>query len=557
MAVEAPAGREATRDGIGGDEMAPPWYGPMSLVELTLSCSALLVFGALIYLPHLLHGGLYTDDWSDAAAALYPPGGPGLLHAIEAFAQDISLSRPVVVVVLPLKYLVLGTHVKFLLASSIGLAILVAMLFYGILRVLAVPWYHSLTISALTLAFPWFDSTRIWETASLQTLAIAFAFAGFWLALIGLSRRSWAFHAGAGLLYLLSILTYEVTLPLIATAGIVYVLRAGWRDGRRRWGADLIVVLVAGVWNAAHTPKSVSSLSENLHHLREIVSRGGELLARTLYPAGVHVDSVAVLIVVGAIFAAGLAAYRFVPSTRATPGWNLGSWLSLGFAGVIVAALGWVTFIPADPYYTPSIFGVTNRVNGVAGFGLVLTAYAAAGIIGSLAGAIAGRRQASLAASLTVALGLGLGATYVHVLERHLGFWRSAYGLEEYGVGALQAAFPRLPHGTTVFAAGYPANVTLGVPVFGSTWDLKGMVQVTYEDNTLRAYPITEELGIQCRRRGIVAKAGEESMAVAPYGSARLLDLPTGRHITPRSQRQCAAVKPRFRPGPLYLGTTY
>lgn len=530
----------------------------MTLRELMLAWGALAVVAVLIYLPHELHGGLYTDDWADAAAALYPPGGSGPVHAIEGFAQDISLSRPVVVLVVPLKYLVFHTHVKLLLASSIGLAILVAMLAYGVLRVLGVPWYHGLAMSALTLAYPWFDSTRIWETASVQTLAIAFAFAGFWLALIGLSRRSWRFHAAAGLLYLLSILTYEVTLPLIATAGTMYVLRAGWSDGRRRWGADLIVVLVAGLWNAAHTPKAVSTLPGDLHHLRQIVSQGGELWARTLYPLGVHAHTAAVLMVAGAIFAVGLAAHRFVPSTRTTPSeWGMRGWLSLGFAGLVVAALGWVTFIPADPYYTPSVFGVTNRVNGVAGFGLVLSAYAATGVIGSLAARIAGRRQASLATVVTVVLGLALGATYVHVLERHLGLWRSAYDLEEKGVGQLRAAFPRLPHGTTIFAGGYPANVTLGVPVFATTWDLKGMVQVTYEDSTLQAYPITEELEIQCRRRGIVAKAGEESTPVALYGTARLLDLTTGRHLTPRSQRQCAAAKPRFVPGPLYLATAY
>jgi hypothetical protein len=529
----------------------------MSLRELTLSWAALLLVAILIYLPHLLHGGLYSDDWADASGALHPPGGPGLVNGVEHFAQKISLARPMVVLLVPLKYIALGTHIKLLLALSIGLAVLVAMLAYAILRVLGMPWYHSLLVSALTLAYPWFDSTRVWETASLQSLALVFAFAGFWLALIGLSRRSLRLHTGAVLLYLLSVLTYEVTIPLIAAAGIIYVARDGWRVGRWRWGADLAVVAAGALWNVAHTPKSVSTLSGDLSHLREIVTQGGELLARTLYPLGVQPHTSTVLVFLAAIFAVGTAVHLLTPSKRpAASGWGLSSWLLLGAAGLLTAALGWAMFIPADPYYTPSIFGVTNRVNGLAGFGLILLTYAAVGIVGSLCGRVAGRRLA-IGAAVTLVLAVALGSAYVHVLERHIRLWRDAYAMEQDGLNRVREAFPRLPHGTTVFTSNYPANVTLGVPVFATTWDLNGMVQVTYADNTVRAYPITEELEIQCRPHGIVAKAGEELEHVAPYGRARLLDLSTGRHLTPRTQRQCVAAKPRFGPGPLYLATAY
>jgi hypothetical protein len=529
----------------------------MSGRELTLSWAALLLLGALIYLPHLLHGGLYSDDWRGAAGALHPPGGPGLLNAVDFSAEKLSLGRPVVVLLVPLKYLVFGTHVKLLLALSVALAMAAAMLVYGVLRTLTMPWYHSLLLAALTLAYPWFDSTRLWETASFQSLAIVFAFAGFWLALIGLSRRSWRLHAAAAFLYLLSVLTYEVTLPLIAAAGIAYVARAGWRVGRWRWATDIAVIGVGAAWNAVHTPKSVSTPSGDLSHLGKIVDRGGELLARTVYPLGLDAHTSAVLSVLTLVFGVGVAVHLLTRRRSAEGGpWGLGSWLLLGAAGLLTAALGWAMFIPADPYYSPSVFGVTNRVNGLAGFGLVFLGYAALGIIGSLCGR-AKPRMPAVGIAITVGLAFALGAAYVHVLERHIRLWDDAFAWEQNGVNRLKNTFPRLPHGATVFASNYPANVGIDVPVFASTWDLRGMVQVTYADNTLQAYPITKNIEIHCRREGIVAETGQEHTRVAPYGTARLFDLSTGRHLTPRDQRQCSAEKPRFAPGPLYLTPSY
>jgi hypothetical protein len=527
----------------------------MTRRELGLCWAVLAFLGALVYLPHVLHGGFYSDDWWNAASTLYRPGGTNLANAFDFYAEKLTLGRPVIDLLLPLRFIVFETHVKLVLVASVGLAVLAAMLTYAILRVLSVPWQHSLLLAALTIVYPWFDSTRVWDAANIQTVAIVFAAAGFWLALIGLSRRSWALHLGAALLYLLSVLTYEVTAPVIAAAGIVYVARCGWRRGRGPWAADLAVVAAAAVWNGIHTPKSISGPAGALDHLLEMVPRGGELLARSLSPLGSHPHTTLVLLVLAAILGIGLGAYLLVPTLR-SPGWGLGNWLLLAAAGLLVAALGWAIFIPAHPYYTPSIFGVTNRVNGVAGFGLILVVYAAFGVIGSLIGELAGRRSA-VTLAVTLGLGVSLGAAYVHVLERHIGLWRDAYEMELAGLNGLREIFPRLPHGTTLFVSGYPANVTPGVPIFATTWDLRGAVQVTYADYTVRAYPVTEEVEFRCRARGMVPSGGEEVEPLAPYGTARLVDLETGRHLTPRDRSQCLAARPRFEPGPLYLASAY
>ena len=524
--------------------------------EIGLAWGSLCVVGLLIFLPHLLHGGLHSDDWADAAGTLYPPEGSGLLGALSYANTLLSSCRPVQIVFIPLKYLIFGTNPAYLIAVSIVLALLVACLAYAVLRNLRFPWYHAWLIAALTIAYPWYDSTRLWESANAITLAVAFALGGLWVALVGLSHNSWRLHIGAFALYLLSMLTYEITLPLIAVAGLLYTIRDSWRAARYRWGADLVAVVIAGLWARDHTPRTISSISVDLTHLRLIFEHGQDLLARTAYPLGALPHTSAVIALVGGVFAIGLIVYVLQShrSTRAAE-WGLRSWLLLGGAGLLVAALGWAMFIPADPYYTPSVFGVSNRVNGVAGLGLVLIVYAALGVIGSVAAELLDRRH-SLAVTLTLGLSLLLGAAYVHVLERHSSLWRSAYRLELVGSERLEAKFPSLPHGTTVFVSNYPANETLGVPIFGTTWGLNGLIKLRYEDDTLRAYPITEERGLDCLAEGI-AVGRKEEISPAAYGTARLVDLETGRHTTPHTRKECENDIAKYPAGPLYLTTGY
>jgi len=529
----------------------------MTARELMVAWGGLGILSFLLFLPHILHGGFYLDDWPDAAATLHPSDGSGLISVLSYFNSLLSSCRPVLIVFIPLKYLLFGTHIKLLLTLSVGLAFLAAALMYAILRVLRIPWYHAWVISALTVAYPWFDSTRFWESANPITLAVVFAFAGLWMALVGLSRNSWRLHAGAALLYLLSMLTYEVTLPLIAAAGLLYTARNGWRAARFRWATDLVMVAIAGLWNRTHTPKAVSSFSDNLDHLQQIFTQSGELLARTAFPVGVHPHTSTMLVGLATIFALGLALYFLLPRARIVASASgLRSWLLLGAGGLLVAALGWVIFVPADPYYTPSIFGVTNRVNGLAGFGLVLVVYAALGIVGSITGQLV-KKGPWIAPFITLSLALILSAAYVHVLERHSQLWRDAYRYETAALNTVHSAFPQLPHGTTVFAGNYPTNVTLGVTIFAATWDLDGAVKLTYADPTLRAYPVTEELPLECLANGIRVGGDEGGIDTARYGNARLINLQTGENSRPNSQSECLALKPEYAPGPLYLATAY
>lgn len=527
---------------------------PFSVGELVVALFALGAVTALVFAPHLRHGGFHLDDWSNAATSLQPGGSPHFGSAVRSFAE-FTIYRPVLVVYVPLTYFVFGMHMHYHLAWAAALAVLATTMFYGVLRTLGVPWIHALLISVLAIMFPWSDSTRLWATADQATLSIAFAAAGMLVALVGV-RRTWRWHAGAVLLYLLSILSYEVTLPLIMCAGVLYWLKAGWRAARWRWLADVVAALAAGIWNGSHTARTVFGLGADLKHLKQIVEGGEAVLGRSGLPLGPP-HATLVLCAVLAVLGVGLVAYRlFRDRFTAKSEWGLRNWLTLASGGIAVTVLGWVMFIPADPYYTPSIYGEANRVNVVAGFGLVLLFYGLFGIVGTLVGRVRAKSQ-WVAAGITILLGVTLLASYTHVLRRHIEIWDLAYAAERGAIITLQREIPRLPHGTTVFGSSYPANQVPGVPILAATWDFNGMVEMEYDDSTLSAYPILPEHRITCRAGGVTLELEGEPEVTARYGAVWLINLQSGGHSAPRSQRECRRVAHSYVPGPWYLSPSY
>lgn len=519
--------------------------------ELALAWALLFVLTVLAYGPHARDGGFTLDDWANGAGSLYSGGFDG---ALDYFA-DLTAYRPVLVLYVPLTYEIFGTSMGLHLAWAAGIGMAVSCLLYAILRTLRLAPVHAGLIAALVLIYPWFDATRFWATASQVTLGVAIAAAGLWVALIGLRRESWRWHVGALLLYVASLLTYEIALALIAGFGLVYLGAAGWRAARWRWATDLVVVVAGVAWVSSQTTRESGGMSQNLDHLEQIVRQGGELLGRTGWPLGLPRTSL-VLLSLLAVAAVAIVVWR-LDRGRAERGTAMTPWLLIGLGGLGVAAAGWVVFVPADPYYTPSVFGITNRVNGLAGVGLVMIVYAALGVLGSLLGRLADRRWL-VATSVTAVLAIGLGFAYKGVVERHGDIWSTAFRAQMAGLGQMKSQFPTLPDGTTVYAAGYPAYQTLGVPIFSTTWDVNGAIKLQYQDGDLAAFPVLPDMRLVCRREGVTLMLGPDPVGgTTPYGSARFLDVPTGRNATPHNPRQCRRQAPRYSAGPFYLSYDY
>lgn len=540
-----------------------PGRAPFSARELLVAWGLLGVLAIVAYLGHVRSGGFYLDDWSNGALSLQ--SGGSFLDVLHRY-WDLTSYRPVLVLYVPLSYQLFGAHMGLHLAWAAGLSVAVSALLYGVLRTLTMPRVHAWMVAALLLVFPWSDSVRMWSTAAQITLSMSFAFGGLWLALLSVERRSRRLQALSLLLYALSVLTYEVTLPVLLLAGALYRLRAPWSVAWRRWAADAVVLGLCAVWVGTQTNRDSAGLDAELDHLRQIFDAGGVMLGRGVLATGTQRTALAL----GLLLAAALVAvvlWRWLATGR-TRGDAL-RWLGFGVGGVVVAAVGWIMYIPADPYYTPSPFGVTNRVNGLAGTGIVLAAYSAAVVVGlavttvvtrvARAGEGAGRGPVLAGTVVAVALGAVLGATYLDVVHRHVKIWNQAYKVEAAGLGQIRGHFRDLPQGTVLYVSGYPAYQTLGVPIFSSTWDLNGMVKMQYRDGSLTAYPVLDGMTVACAADGALLKGPPGTPGGPPVAYSRviLFNAASGETARPRDAAQCRRVAPRFVPGPLYLSYEY
>lgn len=549
----------ADRRGAGprSAEGAWDWSLPPAR-EVILALLGLLALAAVVLGPYIANGGFFLDDWADSAGTLYTPGGHTLGNVLSYF-NDLFEYRPVLIVYTPLKYTILGTSITLNLIWITFMSVLVSLLVYTILRTVRLPWPHAGLIAALTVVYPWYDSLRFWVGTNPPLLGIFIAFAGIQVALVGVIRRSWRWHIAALVLYLLSVLAYELTAPVILAAGFLYVAMMGFRPALSRWAADVVVVAAGLLWVGTHTNRPVSGLSGDLEHLWDIVKGGRDMIAWTFYPLGSTPRTALVFAAIAVVLIAGLVVYargRRSGDDFSESGWGLREWLLLGGAGLAVAVLGWVMFIPADPYYTPSIYAATNRVNALSGYGLVILAYAVVAI-GVTAAAALWRPLRRWSALVTVALMLLLGAAWVHVLDRHAGSWEAAYRAERTALDRIERTYPELPPGSTVFASNYPSYQALGVPIFAYSWDLNGAVQDEYETSEVSASPVLPRTELQCRADGVGLSGEGAPETSGAYGSVKLIDLTTGFHVEPRNRRQCERVAAKFVPGPEYVQFEY
>jgi hypothetical protein len=216
-------------------------------------------------------------------------------------------------------------------------------------------------------------------------------------------------------------------------------------------------------------------------------------------------------------------------------------------------------FIPANPYYTPSGLGDVNRVNAVACIGLVMTVYAAIGVgVTLVVGFLPKGRWARYAWLAVPSLAVVLGATFVHVLERHIGIWDDAYANQVAAFENVERVDPHPAEGTVFYLAGAPSFQAPGVPIFESEWTFNGMVKVRYSNDQLNGYSTTLALTFACGPTGVeLVGSAATPPPITSYGDAVLVDALTGIHDRPQSRAACEKVIGEYGQGPLEVSSSY
>jgi hypothetical protein len=493
--------------------------------ELAVAFLALLLGGAAVFGPQVADGGFYWDDWQNSAN-VHIAGDPGLFSSLDrGTLRPVFGYRPVLTVMLVVEHWVLGQDKHLHLAMAVLFGVLTAWALYLLLRTIGLGRLDSAVPSALLLAFPWADSTRMWATASFDTLAVALYLLGAVLAVRGLRAppgRPRVLLTGVSLaLYLMASWTYEVVVAAVLASVALYLAVAPRREALRRFALDLGVVVVALVVVVTGTSRDPESLGTQVEHAGTLASQAFTLLARALVPAG---D------VPGIVGAALLVLACVVGLLRGERRWLVAA--GLGALGV---AAGYALFVPAAPYYEPLAPGTTTRMNVLAAAGYAVLVY-------SLVRLVAGPRPWVAAAICTL-----IGAGYViKVADDQEGWQRSARIQEQ----VLAAVPPPAPY-TTFYTFGAPIEAAPGVPAFSLPFDLKAAVQLRYRTHRVAAYPVAGSTVIRCEAGFVYPTGGTYGRRHGTrYGMAVFVDVPHRRAIPIRSRADCLRWRDRLGAGP-------
>jgi hypothetical protein len=512
----------------------------VSLIELLVVSALLAVLAVAVFGRHVADGGLYGDDWANLAVYEFADS-PRYVSSVDEFADRLG-SRPLLAALLPLPHALFGGEASGQLALALLLGLLTCVCFYLFLRAIPLAPLHAGVIAGLALIFPWADSIRLWATASLNTVALCFAFLGAFIALRGIEsdgRRRTAALIGSSALYALSVLTYEVASVALLLVGVLYVLRVPRATALRWWGVHAGVVTAALVYTAATTVKDVGSVGNRLADIPSYSRSALAIFSLSFVPPGtMHTAprAAAIFLLVGIV---GFAAWRWYVSRDA----RLGFWLA--FVAGSAIAVGSAYAFTLGAYLDPILAGLFNRGNIFAAFGMVAVIYGVAMLAGQLL------RDRRLLGVVIVGASISLvAAGYAVRVSDDIDAWDEAARLQKPVIrNATRAARAGLPN-SMILTFGYPAQVDGGVSIFDVHWDLDGALRVSTGGRVRDAFPIHERSRLSCGPRAMTISYPEIGDTVfVGYRATYFVDGRTGRSERVASRADCLSAGTRFQPG--------
>jgi hypothetical protein len=509
--------------------------------EALIAASLFALLALIVYGSYVAHGGFYSDDWSHAAGYRFADS-PRYLCSVAELEEFLG-GRPLSAVLMPIPQAIFGPHPAPHLGLAAAIGVLTSLCFFALLRTLAMAPLHAWMIGALALLFPWASSSRLWPTASINSLAVCSFLLGLIVALRGFDfhgRRGMAMHAAAVVLYLVSVLTYEVTAAAALLAGLLYLGRAPRSRALRSWLADVVVVSAALLYSLATTVSSrhVGGISERLEDLPDFVRESLLLLASALQPFGSMgrpLQALVLLLAGAAVFAALLRLPR--TGDPAIRYWL--RWVAIG-----AVAVGAAYFMFLGSHLFPRDPGIDNRVNVFAGLGFCLLVYA---LVACACHLLLKSRSAAVALTAIV---LVIGVGYAMALADERGKWVDAAEWQEAILADADRDLLPLPPGSTVVAFGSPSQTAPGVPIFNRPWDLHGALELRSQGAVQRAFPIYEGIEVTCGPRLLIDGGGGYGTFRIAYDALYFYAPKEGGEQV-GSRAACRRALGRYRPGPL------
>jgi hypothetical protein len=516
---------------------------PGPYAELALAATGIVVLAALVFGSHIRDGGFYSDDWSTASDVEFR----GYRGTVGFTFHDVIPGRPLLAAAQPLTHYLLGLDVTAHLAVGVLLAALASLSFFVLLRCLRVERPHALAMAALSLVFPWSVALRLWPIGAIDNLAVIAYFLGTATALtaLGLQQehrsKALTLHVVATILYVASVLTYQIAPALILASVVLYRTRVPLRQASRRWLVDWIAMLVVTAWSAKATSRvrEVGSVSDIVADVPRFVRDGLSIFAEMFLPPSVESALAKALVLVAAAAVVTLSIVRARGGSA-----PVRTWLVRGAAGAGAIALSYVMFLGSG--LQASYSGIDDRANALAAFGFVVAAYSLLVVLSLLV--LDARRRWS-AACIAAAV-LVVGAGWIGRIRDDITLFKAAAVRQMEELSLLDEVVGPPRSGSTLLVFGFPATTAPGIPVFSEPWDLEGAMRLRWNDYSLGAFPIFRR-GVSCNRSGVRPLEFDQRRYIVPYERAVFVDLAKRSTRRVPSQEACLQALPEFAPGPL------
>lgn len=497
--------------------------------ELASVAGLVVVLAVVAYGIRVREGGFSYDAWSYAVRYLIHAHGGTAGSTLAPLAGH----RPINRLLATAFYTAFGLHsILYLVAGEVLLGIM-AISAYVFFRALGLRHIDATAIALLGWLFPFADSLHMIATWSIPSLGVTAYFLGSASALLALrseGRRAASLHALAVLLYVCSVLTYEIAAGPILLSALLYRTAVPWAKALRRGLLDvaviapvLLVMLVVDTSSGSGNTQAYSLLSSggSVHHAIEIAAQAVGLLSLAMFPPGGAVVTKTAVLISGVLAATTVAALALVTrrltrfDSRARE--QAVQWLRVACGGLIGAGAAYLIFVPGIAYYHPLGHGDVNRMNVLAAFGMAAFVYAIARIVGIVA-AKSLDRSSSVASGIAVVLAVAVGGLYVTADREDAQRWVTAMRRQRAIFAEAHRAIPLPPRHSTILLEGALSQnkVSPGVYAFSvDGGDLSAAIEVSYRDPSLLANPV------------VGPGAAKQYLRRAP-GPVFLLNLPNG-----------------------------
>lgn len=479
------------RQSAGARRFAP-LYGFLTRHGNWVAAGVFSLLSLAIYGPAIKRTGFYYDDWAfqsdfhDANQSI-----AGLWHQCRG---GETAGRPGGCVYHITTYLLLGSHpsryhamaVLFLAGSTFALFLL--------LRACRLPWLPAVATGALLIVFPGSDATRLWPTAVGAMLILGLYFVGVLVAIRALrmrwARGAVALHALSLLLFTALVFTYEIVIPLIAVDVIFYLLATRNRRAALIRGAvDFSFAVFITLFRLTVDKVDPSSgfvvhrtLSQDVHRVTTLI-RGCWQVWHQLFLSG---KGAVVVAIVGTVIVAGVLLMRR-DSRR-----PIAIWIGVGVAAAIFVGVAISAYTTANDFYVPSVGSTFNRINIGAAPADCLVFVA---LLGALFEAL--RRLVRAPAALAV-IAVLIALVIAHQLRINLhsqDAWAAAWQEEGQAMHGARAVLPQIPTNASIVSFGHPLWERGYVPVFSSSWDFRGAIDLETDHDPPRAVPFLTGVG--------------------------------------------------------------